>query len=184
MRLVFGPCSTIQSYYVPSASLFSPELLNWQRKIHIVLQPPTQPLLLYISSALYSHLDGLHCKACKFFADLPFSKYILDYILILLLSRYIAETLVTNTRAKGVAVGNLASSVGSTIIQYASGPALRQIGYLFYIFYVFWDLLVSFSFRIIQTLANMKSGMGRYVLLFPRDKRADFGRIGGSFRSP
>ena len=30
----------------------------------------------------------------------------------------------------------------------------------------------------------MKSGMGRYVLLFPRDKRADFGRIGGSFRSP
>lgn len=56
-------------------------------------------------------------------------------------SMYIAETLPTSTRAKGTAVGNLSSSIASTIIQYASGPAFEKIGYYFYIFFVFWDLL-------------------------------------------
>ncbi|KFY33853.1 hypothetical protein V494_07270 [Pseudogymnoascus sp. VKM F-4513 (FW-928)] len=55
-------------------------------------------------------------------------------------SMYIAETLPTSTRAKGTAVGNLSSSIASTILQYASGPAFEKIGYYFYIFFVFLDL--------------------------------------------
>ncbi|KAK2740805.1 MFS monosaccharide transporter [Colletotrichum kahawae] len=55
-------------------------------------------------------------------------------------SMYIAETLNTATRAKGTAVGNFASAVGSTIIQYASGPAFLNIDYYFYIVFIFWDL--------------------------------------------
>lgn len=55
-------------------------------------------------------------------------------------SMYIAETLPTATRAKGTAVGNFASSVASTIIQYSSGPAFEHIGYHFYIVFIFWDL--------------------------------------------
>ncbi|KAL2849945.1 general substrate transporter [Aspergillus pseudoustus] len=56
-------------------------------------------------------------------------------------SMYIAETLTTNTRAKGTAVGNLASSISSTIIQYSSGPAFSNIHYYFYLVFVFWDLV-------------------------------------------
>ncbi|KAK4144466.1 general substrate transporter [Dichotomopilus funicola] len=56
-------------------------------------------------------------------------------------SMYIAETLPTATRAKGTAVGNLASSIASTILQYASGPAFERIGYYFYLVFVFWDLI-------------------------------------------
>lgn len=55
-------------------------------------------------------------------------------------SMYIAESLPTATRAKGTAVGNFASSVASTIIQYSSGPAFEKIGYYFYLVFVFWDL--------------------------------------------
>lgn len=55
-------------------------------------------------------------------------------------SMYIAETLPTATRAKGTAVGNLASSAASTVIQYSSGPAFEKIGYYFYLVFVFWDL--------------------------------------------
>ncbi|KAL4998338.1 general substrate transporter [Aspergillus recurvatus] len=56
-------------------------------------------------------------------------------------SMYIAETLTTTTRAKGTAVGNLASSIASTIIQYSSGPAFKDIQYYFYLVFVFWDLI-------------------------------------------
>ncbi|KAL3463526.1 general substrate transporter [Aspergillus heterothallicus] len=56
-------------------------------------------------------------------------------------SMYIAETLTTTTRAKGTAVGNLASSIASTIIQYSSGPAFENIHYYFYLVFVFWDLI-------------------------------------------
>lgn len=56
-------------------------------------------------------------------------------------SMYIAETLPTATRAKGTAVGNLASAAASTVIQYSSGPAFSAIGYYFYLVFVFWDLL-------------------------------------------
>lgn len=54
---------------------------------------------------------------------------------------YIAETLTTATRAKGTAVGNLASSLASTVIQYSSGPAFEDIQYYFYLVFVFWDLV-------------------------------------------
>ncbi|KAL3419995.1 MFS sugar transporter [Phlyctema vagabunda] len=56
-------------------------------------------------------------------------------------SMYIAETLPTSTRAKGTAIGNLASSISSVIIQYSSGPAFANIGYYFYLVFVFWDLI-------------------------------------------
>ncbi|KAM7193457.1 lactose permease [Rhypophila sp. PSN 637] len=55
-------------------------------------------------------------------------------------SMYIAECLPTATRAKGTAVGNLASSAASVVLQYSSGPAFEKIGYYFYIVFVFWDL--------------------------------------------
>nr|AEE69031.1 Mfs1 transporter [Colletotrichum lindemuthianum] len=55
-------------------------------------------------------------------------------------SMYIAETLNTATRAKGTAIGNFASAVASTIIQYSSGPAFLHIEYYFYIVFIFWDL--------------------------------------------
>ncbi|POS69465.1 lactose permease [Diaporthe helianthi] len=56
-------------------------------------------------------------------------------------SMYVVETLTTTTRAKGTAVGNLASAIFNTIIQYSSGPAFESIGYYFYLFFVFWDLV-------------------------------------------
>ena len=55
-------------------------------------------------------------------------------------SMYIAETLPTNTRAKGTAIGNFASAASSTVIAYASGPAFQNIHYYFYLVFVFWDL--------------------------------------------
>lgn len=55
-------------------------------------------------------------------------------------SMYIAETLPTVTRAKGTAIGNLASSLASAVIQYSSGPAFEHIGYYFYLVFLFWDL--------------------------------------------
>ncbi|KAH7195216.1 major facilitator superfamily domain-containing protein [Fusarium oxysporum] len=55
-------------------------------------------------------------------------------------SMYIAETLPTATRAKGTAIGNFASSAASTVIQYSSGPAFKNISYYFYLVFVFWDL--------------------------------------------
>jgi sugar porter (SP) family MFS transporter len=55
-------------------------------------------------------------------------------------SMYISESLPTVTRAKGTAIGNLASSAASTVIQYSSGPAFAKIQYHFYIVFVFWDL--------------------------------------------
>jgi sugar porter (SP) family MFS transporter len=54
---------------------------------------------------------------------------------------YIVETLTTTTRAKGTAIGNLASAASSVVIQYSSGPAFADIGYYFYLFFVFWDLI-------------------------------------------
>lgn len=56
-------------------------------------------------------------------------------------SMYIAETLPTNTRAKGTAVGNLLSNISSAIIQYSSGPAFANIKYYFYLVFVAWDLV-------------------------------------------
>ncbi|EGY22161.1 hypothetical protein VD0002_g5171 [Verticillium dahliae] len=55
-------------------------------------------------------------------------------------SMYIAETLTTSTRAKGTAIGNFASSGISIVLAYSSGPAFEQIGYYFYLVFVFWDI--------------------------------------------
>lgn len=55
-------------------------------------------------------------------------------------SMYIAETLTTETRAKGTAAGNLASNIASAVIQYSAGAAFESIHYYFYLVFVFWDL--------------------------------------------
>ncbi|EHA51908.1 lactose permease [Pyricularia oryzae 70-15] len=55
-------------------------------------------------------------------------------------SMYIAETLPTETRAKGTAIGSLASACASTVLQYSAGPAFESISYYYYIVFVFWDL--------------------------------------------
>ncbi|KAJ6118998.1 hypothetical protein N7471_013618 [Penicillium samsonianum] len=54
---------------------------------------------------------------------------------------YIAETLSTNTRAKGTAVGNLLSNISSAIISYSSGPAFAKLKYYFYAVFIAWDLI-------------------------------------------
>lgn len=56
-------------------------------------------------------------------------------------SMYIAETLNTETRAKGTAIGNFGSNVAGTVIQYGSGPAFSNISYYFYLVFVGWDLI-------------------------------------------
>ena len=56
-------------------------------------------------------------------------------------SMYIAETLPTATRAKGTAMGNLASNAAAAICNYGVGPGLDAIGYWFYLVFVVWDLV-------------------------------------------
>lgn len=56
-------------------------------------------------------------------------------------SMYIAETLTTETRAKGTAAGNLASNIASAVIQYSAGAAFESIQYYFYLVFVGWDLV-------------------------------------------
>lgn len=68
-------------------------------------------------------------------------------------SMYIAETLPTETRAKGTAVGNLGSSIASTVIQYSSGPAFKNITYYFFLVFCAWDLVefVVIYFLFVET---------------------------------
>jgi hypothetical protein len=54
---------------------------------------------------------------------------------------YIAETLSTNTRAKGTALGNLLSNISSAVISYSSGPAFEKLKYYFYAVFIVWDLI-------------------------------------------
>jgi hypothetical protein len=61
-------------------------------------------------------------------------------------SMHIVETLTTSTRAKSTSVGNFASSNISHVLAYPSGPAFEQLGYCFYLVFVFWDLLGQLSF--------------------------------------
>ncbi|KAJ5459940.1 uncharacterized protein N7458_001492 [Penicillium daleae] len=56
-------------------------------------------------------------------------------------SMYIAETLSTNTRAKGTALGNLLSNISSAVISYSSGPAFEKLKYYFYAVFIVWDLI-------------------------------------------
>jgi MFS family permease len=68
-------------------------------------------------------------------------------------SMYIAETLPTETRAKGTAIGNLGSSIASTVIQYSSGPAFKNITYYFFLVFCAWDLVefVVIYFLFVET---------------------------------
>lgn len=70
--------------------------------------------------------------------------------LVPLLPFYIAETLPTETRAKGVAFGNLVSSAASILGLYTSSIAIEAIGYKYYIVFIIWDaiefLIIYFFF--------------------------------------
>ncbi|KAG4427771.1 hypothetical protein IFR05_016743, partial [Cadophora sp. M221] len=69
-------------------------------------------------------------------------------------SGYIAETLTTETRAKGTAVGNLGFNIAGAVIQYSSGPAFKEISYYFYlVFWDFWFACVMISHR--NVIANV-----------------------------
>ncbi|KAF3393652.1 Lactose permease [Talaromyces pinophilus] len=54
---------------------------------------------------------------------------------------YIAETLSTETRAKGTAVGQLVGSAASILGQYTTATAIEAIGYYYYLIFIFWDLV-------------------------------------------
>ncbi|KAJ5910728.1 uncharacterized protein N7473_000031 [Penicillium subrubescens] len=56
-------------------------------------------------------------------------------------SMYIAETLTTNTFAKGIAVRNLLSNISGAVIQRSSGPAFEKLKYYFYAVFIAWDLI-------------------------------------------
>jgi len=113
-----------------------------------------RPLLLYttiFSSCCFAIITGTSKMATDDPSQVAAANTTIAFIFIFgivfsfgwtpLQSMYIAETLPTQTRAKGTAVGNFASSVASTILQYSSGPAFQHINYYFYIVFVFWDLI-------------------------------------------
>lgn len=66
---------------------------------------------------------------------------------------YIAETLATETRAKGTAVGQLFGSAASILGQYTTATAIASIGYYYYLVFIFWDLveLVVIYFFFVET---------------------------------
>lgn len=66
---------------------------------------------------------------------------IFSFCLVPLMPFYVAETLTTETRAKGTAVGILVSSIASTVGQYTSSAAIEGISYYYYLVFVFWDLV-------------------------------------------
>lgn len=61
--------------------------------------------------------------------------------LVPLLPFYIAETLPTETRAKGTAFGNVVSSAASILGLYTSSIAIEKIGYYYYIVFIVWDVI-------------------------------------------
>ena len=66
---------------------------------------------------------------------------IFSLCLVPLLPFYAAETLPTETRAKGTAFGNVVSSAASILGQYTSAVAIEKIGYHYYIVFIVWDLI-------------------------------------------
>ena len=113
-----------------------------------------RPLLLYsivLASGCFAIMTGLSKVATDDQSNVAAANTVIAFIYIFgvifsfgwtpLQSMYIAETLTTETRAKGTAAGNLASSIASTIIQYLGGYALGEIGYWFYLCFTFWDLI-------------------------------------------
>jgi sugar porter (SP) family MFS transporter len=66
---------------------------------------------------------------------------IFAFCLVPLLPFYISETLATETRAKGTAVGQVVGSAASILGQYTSASAISSIGYRYYLVFIFWDLV-------------------------------------------
>lgn len=54
---------------------------------------------------------------------------------------YISECLDVETRAKGGAVGQIVASIAGIVGQYTTGVAIDQIGYYYYLVFVFWDCI-------------------------------------------
>ncbi|KAH0834381.1 Lactose permease [Fonsecaea pedrosoi] len=62
---------------------------------------------------------------------------------------YISECLTTETRAKGNALGQIVASIAGVVGQYTTGVAISNIGYYYYLVFVFWDcfeVLVTYLF--------------------------------------
>jgi MFS family permease len=53
---------------------------------------------------------------------------------------YISEILDTENRAKGNAAGQLVAGIAGIVGQYSTGVALGDIGYYYYIVFIFWDI--------------------------------------------
>lgn len=66
---------------------------------------------------------------------------IFSFCIVPLILFYIAETLATETRAKGMAVGQVVGSAASILGQYTSAVAIDKIGYYYYLVFIFWDLI-------------------------------------------
>jgi sugar porter (SP) family MFS transporter len=66
---------------------------------------------------------------------------IFSLCLVPLLPFYISETLATETRAKGTAIGQVVGSAASILGQYTSAVAIGAIGYYYYLVFIFWDLI-------------------------------------------
>ncbi|KAF4994264.1 hypothetical protein F66182_16449 [Fusarium sp. NRRL 66182] len=66
---------------------------------------------------------------------------IFAFCIVPLIPFYIAETLATETRAKGTAVGQLFGSAASILGQYTTATAIGSIGYHYYLVFIFWDLV-------------------------------------------
>ncbi|OKL60246.1 hypothetical protein UA08_04577 [Talaromyces atroroseus] len=66
---------------------------------------------------------------------------IFAFCVVPLLPFYIAETLATETRAKGTAVGQVFGSAASILGQYTTAAAIASIGYYYYLVFIFWDIL-------------------------------------------
>jgi Na+/melibiose symporter-like transporter len=66
---------------------------------------------------------------------------VFSFCLVPLLPFYIAETLPTENRAKGTAIGQVVGSAASILGQYTTAIAIGSIGYYYYIVFIFWDLI-------------------------------------------
>jgi hypothetical protein len=87
-------------------------------------------------------------------------------------------------RAKGMGVFQLTGGAAGFLNTFVAPIALKNIGYWFYVFFVFWDLLVSVSVFILgYRFADMTPGICNYLSVFRGDEGKDVGGIAGGFRS-
>ncbi|KAL2830622.1 general substrate transporter [Aspergillus cavernicola] len=81
---------------------------------------------------------------------------------------YISECLDLETRAKGGAAGQVVASIAAIVGQYTTGLAIDQLGYYYYLVFVFWDC--------IETLV--------VYLFFPETKGRTLEEINEIFEDP